>query len=196
MFVWGEFPLDYFVISHDTTRDSWAKNLQLDSRMRTAQLLHEFCQFLLELGKNWIKPFPFGKVWWLLHHLNELCLVFSAFPSNSVLMLRVKIAMALTDGKPTFEMMQNKRRIAEPESERSLCWTVISKTRNTKLAFSGSEMASTRSSLLIASPRVVYPDSVWVVLVTTGRYESPSDAPDRVAEKSIYLSVHFRTGSK
>ena len=37
----------------------------------------------------------------------------------------------------------------------------------------------------MASPRVVYPDSVWVVLVTTGRYESPSDAPDRVAENAL-----------
>ena len=99
-------------------------------------------------------------------------------------------------GKPTFEIMQNKRRIAEPDSERSLCWTVISKTRNTKFAFSGSEMASTKSSLLMASPRVVYPDSVWVVLVTTGRYESPSDAPDRVAENNNYWLIHFRPGSE
>ena len=37
----------------------------------------------------------------------------------------------------------------------------------------------------MASPRVVYPDSVWVVLVTTGRYESPSDAPDRVAKNAL-----------
>ena len=171
------------------------KNLQLNSRMRAAQLFHEFRQFLLELSKNWIKSFSFGKVWWLLHHLNKLCLVFSAFPSFTVCH-RYHAESENTAGKPTFEIMQNKRRIAEPDSDRSLCWTVISKTRNTKFAFSGSEMASTKSSLLMASPRVVYPDSVWVVLVTTGRYESPSDAPDRVAENHNYWLIHFRPGSE
>ena len=92
--------------------------------------------------------------------------------------------------------MQNKRRIAEPDNERSLCWTVISKTRNTKLAFSGSAIASTKSSLRMASPSVVYPDSVWVVFVITGRYESPSDAPDLIAKRNFPLIWSFLMHSR